>query len=113
WAKIPSFATRTTGSAKTYSLTEKTGNNFFIELTDNNHVLDMFDFKANGVTFEKNGNILKVTLTNTNDTITVSGTNTLEKNAKQLLCFNTASGNQKVAKAGATTDPQPSAYFKV
>ncbi len=113
WAKIPSFATRTTGSAKTYSLTEKTGNNFFIELTDNNHVLDMFDFKANGVTFEKNGNILKVTLANTNETITVSGTNTLEKNAKQLLCFNTASGNQKVAKAGATTDPQPSAYFKV
>ena len=114
WSQIPSFAAKSESLAKTYEMTEFDGSHYYMEMNDQNSVLSRYDFKSSGLSFSKNGNVLKVTAnTSFADTKTVSGTNSLDLNKRQLLCLDSSERYQKVAIAGELEDPMPSAFFKI
>ena len=114
WSQIPSFAAKSESLAKTYEMTEFDGSHYYMEMNDQNSVLSRYDFKSSGLSFSKNGNVLKVTAnTSFTDTKTVSGTNSLDLNKRQLLCLDSSERYQKVAIAGELEDPMPSAFFKI
>lgn len=114
WSQIPSFAAKSESLAKTYEMTEFDGSHYYMEMNDQNSVLSRYDFKTSGLSFSKNGNVLKVTAnTSFADTKTVSGTNSLDLNKRQLLCLDSSERYQKVAIAGELEDPMPSAFFKI
>ena len=114
WSQIPSFAAKSESLAKTYEMTEFDGSHYYMEMNDQNSVLSRYDFKSRGLSFSKNGNVLKVTAnTSFTDTKTVSGTNSLDLNKRQLLCLDSSERYQKVAIAGELEDPMPSAFFKI
>lgn len=74
--KVPSFCTRSTGSAKTAEL-EWNGSEYEAVLTDTNKVLSNYSFKANisGVKFVKSGNTLTVSMKETpTETLTITAT---------------------------------------
>ena len=78
------------------------------------HIFERYDFKANGLSFVKNGNVLKVTANASfDDTKTVSGINSLDLNKRQLLCLDSSERYQKVAIAGELDEAMPSAFFKI
>lgn len=80
WSHIPSFAAKSESLAKTYEMTEFDGSHYYMEMNDQNSVLSRYDFQASGLSFNKNGNVLKVTAnTSFTDTKTVSGTNSQQK----------------------------------
>src|SRR5699024_854758 len=90
------------------------GNHYYMEMNDQNQVLERYDFKANGLSFVKNGNVLKVTANASfDDTKTVSGINSLDLNKRQLLCLDSSERYQKVAIAGELDEAIPSAFFKI
>lgn len=114
WGKIPSFSATNAGLAKTYEMNEFDGSHYYIELKDNNDILNQYDFKGTGLSFDKNGSVLKVTANDSfDDTRIVSGTNDLDLNKKQLLCLDDSGNYQKVAIAGELDEALPSAFFKV
>ena len=114
WGQIPSFASKSENLAKTYEMTAFDGNHYYMEMNDQNQVLERYDFKANGLSFVKNGNVLKVTANASfDDTKTVSGINSLDLNKRQLLCLDSSERYQKVAIAGELDEALPSAFFKI
>lgn len=62
--KVPSFCTKSSGSAKVNEL-KWDGSKYVTTLTDSNGVLGNYEFSANidGVTFSKSGNKLTVSMT--------------------------------------------------
>ena len=114
WGQIPSFAAKSESLAKTYEMTEFDGSHYYMEMNDQNSVLSRYDFKSSGLSFSKNGNVLKVTAnTSFADTKTVSATNSLDLNKRQLLCLDSSERYQKVAIAGELESALPSAFFKI
>lgn len=49
WGQIPSFASKSENLAKTYEMTAFDGNHYYMEMNDQNQVLERYDFKANGL----------------------------------------------------------------
>ena len=81
--KVPSFCTKSSGSAKVNEL-KWDGSKYVTTLTDSNGVLGNYEFSANidGVTFSKSGNKLTVSMTkapNKEFTITATKTNGTRK----------------------------------
>ena len=81
--KVPSFCTKSSGSAKVNEL-KWDGSKYVTTLTDSNGVLGNYEFSANidGVTFSKNGNKLTVSMTKAPSkefTITATKTNGTRK----------------------------------
>lgn len=115
WGKVPSFSARSTSSAPTYELTDYDGENYYISLTDENEILSNYTFSADNLSFSTSGNTLTVTADSAFDsTITVSGTNSLESGKKNLICLDPGDSDLQItAMPGSSTDPSPSAYFKV
>ena len=114
WRTIPSFAMGALEDAKTYNLDHYDSSGYYTELTDTNNVLNNYDFSMSGIDFVKNGNKLKISSKNIfYDSKDVSGVNYLEAKSRNLICLNASGGYQKVATAGETVDPIPSAFLKV
>ena len=57
WSKIPSFAAKSESLAKTYEMTDFDDSHYYMEMNDQNGVLDRYDFKSDGLSFDKSGNI--------------------------------------------------------
>lgn len=114
WSKIPSFAAKSESLAKTYEMTDFDDSHYYMEMNDQNGVLDRYDFKSDGLSFDKSGNILKITANASfEDTKTVSATNSLDLNKRQLICLDSSESYQKVAIAGKLEEALPSAFFKI
>lgn len=114
WSKIPSFAAKSESLAKTYEMTDFDDSHYYMEMNDQNGVLDRYDFKSDGLSFDKIGNILKITANASfEDTKTVSATNSLDLNKRQLICLDSSESYQKVAIAGKLDEALPSAFFKI
>ena len=74
--KVPSFCSKSTGSAKTVEL-EWNGSQYVATLTDSNKVLSNYSFKSNvsGAKFSVDGNKLTITMdTAPSDTLTITAT---------------------------------------
>ena len=114
WSKIPSFSAKSESLAKTYEMTDFDGRHYYMEMNDQNSVLDRYDFKSDGLSFDKSGNVLKVTANASfENTKTVSATNSLDLNKRQLICLDSSESYQKVAIAGKLDEALPSAFFKI
>ncbi len=114
YSTVPSFAKAIASKAETYEM--KYGNGkYSITLTDNNKILDEFNFKtASGISVSKSGN--KLTLTSTsavNDAVTFNCAKSMPDVGKTVLVPYGDASLQDVI-TGVENDADPiRAYFKV
>ena len=113
--RVPTFTNKSQSSAPTYELTEKDGV-LSVTMTDNNNLLNGYDFIVNGsnLTFKKDGNKLTATAKNGFDgeVIVTATSNNIQR--RGVLCYGDGKGGrQDTASIGSPIDDPVRAYFKV
>ncbi len=114
YSTVPSFAKAIASKAETYEM--KYGNGkYSVTLTDNNKVLDEFNFKTtSGISVSKSGNKLTLTSSNpVNDAVTFNSAKSMPNVGKTVLVPYGDTSLQDVI-SGVENDADPiRAYFKV
>ena len=119
---VPSFASTDSSNAPTITLVKQSNGSYTWSDTDDNGVLEAFDFSCNvpGITFTKSGNKLTITataaavqkLTSSNNLVSSSTAYDYSNPAAGVTVWQKDSEHQKIVVLNHATDPAP-AFFNL